>query len=97
MLAPPSMQSIMGSVRKLPTDASVRHLRNRYMLTTNVQPNSYFQMQLQKLGGNSLLDLRDIRLKFGLTLSGAGTNKCIDSPICHPFSRVKISSGTTTI
>ena len=87
MIAPPSMQFMMGSVRKLPTDASVLII---CATVTCLQPmcsqTSDFQMQLQKLEGNSLLDMRDIRLSnLDLYLSGAGTSKCIDSAKCRIF------------
>jgi len=92
----PSVSSLIGKV-SANSDMQINHNRNRYLTTTTVFPNQYFRMLVPKLGPNALLDCRNIRMRFTLTLTSTDAGIAVDSNLTHPFQRCRILSGSTVL
>ena len=92
----PSVSSLIGKV-SANSDMVINHVRSRYLTTTTVFPNQYFRMLVPKLGPNALLDCRNIRMRFTLTLTSTDAGIAVDSNLTHPFQRCRILSGSTVL
>jgi len=92
----PSVSSLIGKV-SANSDMQISHNRNRYLTTTTVFPNQYFRMLVPKLGPNALLDCRNIRMRFTLTITSTDAGIAVDSNLTHPFQRCRILSGSTVL
>lgn len=92
----PSVSELMGKV-SAQSDMSVVHNRNRYLVTSTVLPNQFFRMVVPRVSPTAMLDCRNIRMRFLLTITSTDANICVDSNFLHPFQRVRILSGSTVL
>lgn len=68
-----------------------------YVQQTVIQPNQYIRLVLSRLGPNSLLDCRNIRLRCTVTVSSSDPFCVVDCNQIFPFYRTRISSATTVL
>lgn len=92
----PNVQELIGKVSQ-PSDMQVFHSRNRYLDTPTVAPSQYFRMIVPRVNANALLDCRNIRMRYQLTITSTDGSIAVDSNFAYPFSRVRISSGSTVL
>jgi hypothetical protein len=93
----PKISDLVGTYVKQASDMKIQHHRNRYLQAQSIGPSSTFKMVLPRLGAGSLLNLRDIRMMFKLAITSTDAGICVAGPIVHPFQRVKVSCGSTTL
>lgn len=91
----PHIENLLGTVSD-PSDLKTFHSINRYMETTTLTPGQILRMKVPRIGPDYLLDCRNIRMKFTLTVTSSDAAICV-AGIAFPFSTTRIQSGTTEL
>lgn len=89
----PQLADLIGRISST-SDAVTTKNRNRYLQTSTVGPNSFFRVVVPRLGPNSYLDCRSIRMRCFINVSSTDPNCVIDANQVFPFSRVRVFSGS---
>lgn len=93
-IAAPALSDLVGRLSSTSDSVSSRN-RNRYLQSTVVNPGAYFRQVIPRLGPNSFIDARSIRLRCQITVTSTDPNITIDANQIFPFSRTRIISGAT--
>jgi hypothetical protein len=90
----PQLSDLVGRLSAT-SDAVVSRQRLRYLQSTVVNPGSYFRMVLSRLGPNSMIDARSLRMRCQIVVTSSDPNITIDPNQVMPMSRTRIISGAT--
>ena len=96
MQAQPNVSSLLGKLSSA-TDMSIIHHRNRYMTTPTIGPSQFYEMKVPRVHPTAMLDLRNMRCRFNLTITSTDAGICVSSNFCHPWQRVRVLSGTAVL
>ena len=91
-----SVSELIGRYSASGQDLKVHPHRSRYIQSTVINANSNFLIKVDRIPG-ALLDCRDVKMRFTLTLTSTDPDICVAANNVFPFQSVNITCGTQKI